>query len=156
MTSAKRPGRPPKFKSVAEMQQKIDDYFEDCEGKPLLDDDDGPMLNKYGEVIYVGRHPPTVTGLALALGFHSRQSLLDYQGKKEFLDTITRAKMRIEAYAEERLYDRDGQRGAEFSLKYNFRWAQENQSEQETGGGVIVLPARTDGPREEGAEDGDT
>ena len=54
--------------------------------------------------------------------FASRQSLLDYQGKKEFLDTILRAKTRCEQYAEERLYDRDGTHGAQFSLRANFGW----------------------------------
>ena len=36
------------------------------------------------------------------------QSLLNYQGRKVFVDTITRAKLRVEEYAERRLYDRDG------------------------------------------------
>ena len=70
----------------------------------------------------IGARAPTVTGLALALGFNSRQTLLNYQVQKEFVDTITRAKTRCEEYAESRLYTRDGARGAEFSLKYNFGW----------------------------------
>lgn len=83
-----------------------------------------------------------MTGLALALGFTSRQALLDYQAKKEFVDTVTRAKSRIEAYAEERLFDRDGQRGAEFSLKYNFRWVDEKKDDsKESVCGVAELPA---------------
>ena len=40
---------------------------------------------------------------------------------KEFVDTITRAKARVEQYAEERLFDRDGSNGAQFSLRNNFR-----------------------------------
>ena len=46
---------------------------------------------------------------------------MNYQGKKEFMDTITRAKSMVEAYAEERLFDRDGSNGARFSLVNNFK-----------------------------------
>ena len=68
-----------------------------------------------------------MTGLALALGFASRQALLNYQGKKAFNDTITRAKSRCEEYAESRLYDRDGARGAQFSLEHNFKWLDQDK-----------------------------
>lgn len=114
-------GAPPKYKTAAEMQEKIDTYFADCEGE-LLQDENGPVLDKFGNEIYLHQRPPTVTGLALALGFASRQALLNYQGRKEFNDTITRAKARCEQYAEERLYDRDGTHGAQFSLRANFGW----------------------------------
>ena len=72
--------------------------------------------------VITGAHPPTVTGLAVALGFSGRQALLNYQAKKQFVDTITRAKARCEEYAEQRLYDRDGANGAQFSLRCNFGW----------------------------------
>lgn len=109
------------YKSKEEIQEKIDKYFEECEGKVLEDKDGNPILNKYGGVIIIGSKPPTVTGLALALGFSTRQSLLNYQAQDEFLDTITRAKSRVEQYAEERLFDRDGSHGAQFSLRNNFK-----------------------------------
>ncbi len=136
-------GRKPKFTSKAQIEELIEQYFKDCEGKPLLDDEGQPLRDKYGEVILLGARPPTITGLALALGFHSRQSLLNYQAKAEFMDTITRAKMRVEAYCEERLFDRDGQRGAEFNLRYNFRWAQEEKNDgdgDDSSQGVVMIP----------------
>lgn len=79
------------------------------------------LTDKYGAPIIVGKRPPTVTGLALALGFASRQALLNYQGRKQFNDTITRAKTYVEQYAEERLFDREGVQGAKFSLVNNFK-----------------------------------
>ena len=116
-------GRPPKFKSVAEMETLIDSYFEGCKGEVLRDDDDKPVINKWGEVVMVGNRPPTMTGLALALGFADRSSLLDYQGKPQFEAVIRRARSRIEQYTEERLFDREGSAGARFSLQNNFkRW----------------------------------
>lgn len=142
----KNVGAPPKFTSKEEMQEKIDKYFKDCNGEPIIVDGE-PLRDKHGNIILVGIRPPTITGLALALGFHSRQTLLNYQGKKEFMDTVTRAKMRVEQYCEERLFDKDGQRGAEFNLKYNFRWAQEeSDGDDEDGRGVILMPeVKTDG-----------
>jgi hypothetical protein len=92
------------------------------------------MLDKHGMPVIIGQHPPTITGLALAIGFTSRKALLDYQGRKEFCNTITQAKARVEEYAESRLFDRDGSNGAKFSLQYNFKWIsdepQEKQEEQ--------------------------
>ena len=111
-------GRPPKYKSVEEIQGKIDAYFTACKGHPLMNPDTGePFQDKYGLPIIVDAKPPTVSGLALALGFSCRRDLNAYQGKKEFCTTITRAKAQCEAYAEERLFDRDGTNGAQFSLR---------------------------------------
>lgn len=134
MAKSKNPyiGRPPKYKSADEIQGLIDDYFTACKGRPLLDDDGKPRLDKWGHPIMLDAHPPTVTGLALALGFASRQGLLNYQGKKDFVDTITRAKTLVERYTEERLFDRDGTRGAIFSLQNNFAgWHGEKQQQKE-------------------------
>lgn len=146
--SAKRTGRKPWYSSPEEMEEKIEAYFKDCEGKLCLDRDGVPCLDKYGVPIVIGAHPPTVTGLALALGFTSRQALLNYQAKKAFVDTVTRAKSRVEEYAERRLYDRDGARGAEFTLKYNFKWAAEEKENGGEGGGVVLLAPVMEGPEE--------
>lgn len=132
-------GRPPMYKSKEEIQEKIDKYFSDCEGEVLKDEEGNPILNKYGGVIIMGSKPPTITGLALALGFASRQALLNYQDREEFNDTITRAKSRVEQYAEERLFDRDGSNGAQFSLKNNFKgWNADKKEENQQGGITIV------------------
>lgn len=115
-------GRPPKYKNVEEIEDKIEQYFAGCEGEPLLDDEGNQVFNRFGYPCWIKPpKPPTVTGLALALGFNTRKSLLEYQGKKEFVNTITRAKSRVEEYAESRLFDRDGSNGAQFSLRNNFK-----------------------------------
>ena len=122
--------RPLKYKTVEELQAAIDAYFEDCRGELLTGRDGSPIIGRNGEPVIIGAHPPTVTGLALALGFTGRKQLLDYQGRKAFCNTITRAKARCEEYAESRLYDRDGARGAQFSLEHNFRWNSSGSTEQ--------------------------
>jgi hypothetical protein len=127
------------YESAAEMQEKIDRYFAQCEGTEKLDDEGNVFTDKYGEHIMFGRKPLTITGLALALGFNSRQTLLNYQGKEEFMDTITRAKARIEQYAEERLFDKDGANGAKFSLANNFDgWKEKQQIEAEVNSEVNI------------------
>lgn len=130
MSEEKKVGRPPMFTSAEQMQEKIDAYFKECDGKILYDEDGNPVRNKYGKVIKDDRKPYTITGLALALGFTSRQALLNYEGKEEFVDTILRAKAKVERYAEERLYDKDGSNGAKFSLANNFKgWSEKQQIE---------------------------
>lgn len=126
-------GRPLKYKTVEEIEDKIEQYFAICEGEPLLDDGGNQVVNKYGYPCWIKPpKPPTVTGLALALGFTNRLSLLNYQGKKEFINTITRAKSRVEEYAESRLFDRDGSNGAQFSLRNNFKgWNGEQEKSQD-------------------------
>ena len=110
------------YHSPEEMQEAIDKYFEDCEGQILLDKNGNPMLDKNDQPVYINRKPLTVTGLALALGFSSRISLLDYQAKsKKYNEIITKAKLKIENYAEMRLFDRDGNNGAKFNLQNNFK-----------------------------------
>lgn len=133
-------GRPPKYKSKEEIEEKIEQYFKDCEGHPLADDEGNPVYNKWGYPVIVDRKPPTVTGLALALGFTNRLSLINYQGKKEFVNTITRAKSRVEQYAEERLFDKDGTSGAQFSLRNNFKgWDADKKEEETDTGGIVIV-----------------
>ena len=130
MLAENRGGRPPKYRSAKAMQKVIDEYFKSCENKPLLDKEGHVLTDKHGRPVIIQGPPPTVTGLALALGFTNRQSLLNYQEKDEFFDTITRAKARVEQYAEERLFDKDGANGAKFSLANNFSgWKEKTQLE---------------------------
>lgn len=148
-----RTGHPPKYRDVSEMEQIIADYFADCEGKPLLDGDGQPVFDKRGNPILVGAHPPTVTGLALALGFTSRQALLNYQAKPEFFDAITRAKMVVEEYAERRLFDQQGCNGAKFSLSNNFKgWTEKQVVEADMKNQVTIHIDLVDDEEEDGGK----
>ena len=116
-------GRPKKYNTKEELEARIKEYFDSCYRPVRVFIKD---TNKYinltdenGNIIKEQYRPFTVTGLADALDM-SRQSLLNYSKEEEFFDTITRAKRKCELYAEERLYDKDGNRGAMFSLSNNF------------------------------------
>ena len=131
-------GVDPMYKTVEEMQAKIDAYIAGHTGRQLEDKDGNPMTYK-GQPIIVDAYPLTVTGLALALGFRSRQALLNYQYKdSDFNDAISRAKTYIEAYVESRLFDKEGCNGAKFSLSNNFKGWQEKQ-EIEVSSKVITV-----------------
>lgn len=140
-------GAPRKWKSVKAMQEAIDVYFEACKGEPIIGEDGLPVCDKHGQPFIINRKPPTVTGLALSLGFTGRQALIDYQGRPEFADTVTRAKSRCEEYAESRLYDKDGANGAKFSLGCNFGWRATEEKAETAAGGIVLLPAVMDTPK---------
>jgi hypothetical protein len=92
-------GRPLKFADPLALEEKINEYFDRCDAAD---------------------EPYTITGLALALDT-SRQTLINYEGKEEFIDAIKRAKSRVEHYAEKKLYT-GTPTGPIFALK-NFGWS---------------------------------
>lgn len=91
------------------------EYFKRCEGVLRTDENGQPVLNK-GEYIYDGRIAPTVTGLALALGFNSRAELL--QSCHDDVE-LSLAVSRVEEFAERQLFEGSVQ-GAKFCLVNNF------------------------------------
>lgn len=94
----KKAGRPLKFNSLEELQEKINNYFKFC------DENKKPYL---------------VTTLALYLET-TRETLTDYQEKDGFSDTINKAKQKIMSYAEEALFKNGQVAGPIFSLTNNY------------------------------------
>lgn len=130
----KKPGgRPPEYETAEELQKAIDDYFESCFTEV--------MNEETGEIKRKQIRPFTITGLAYHLGL-TRQGLLNYQHKnKEFLDTITRAKTKIEMYVEEQLFRSSGRvNGIIFNLKNNFKgWKDKQEHDLNHSGGVQII-----------------
>ena len=135
-------GRPLKYKTPEEMQAKIDEYFESCfRPVAILNKDKCEykfLKDNEGKIVKEQYKPFTITGLANALGL-SRRDLLSYNEKDEFRNTVTRAKSIVEQYAEERLFDRDGNRGAIFSLSNNFKGWADKQTIETTKDPVINI-----------------
>ena len=125
-------GRPKAYNNLDELQGVIDAYFESCAG-PYIDGKGQVVKDKDGEVMMNPEaRPLTMAGLALALGI-SRMTLLRYEQQPEkypegFCDAVAHARARVEAYAEGRLYDRDGSNGAKFALSNNHEgWAEKQE-----------------------------
>lgn len=128
-------GASKKFLSPEHLQSQINEYYESCMGpmfyKGELVRDDG------GQLVKTQVKPFTLSGLALYLGI-STETLRKYRkgrldtildemraetdDQQTFSGVILRAKQTIEAYAEGRLYDKDGQRGAQFVLDCCYGW----------------------------------
>ena len=99
-------GRPLKFQTPEIMQELIDAYFDSCW-------ETGKDGNK------IQARPYTITGLASALDT-DRITLIRYEDKEKFSNTIKRAKQKCEQYAEERLFGGQQVAGAIFNLKNNY------------------------------------
>lgn len=123
-------GRPLKFKTVEELQEKIDLYFE-----------------------VTPKDEWTITGLAMALDTF-RNVLIDYgSGKydekdKDFSNTIKKAKLKVENGYEIDL-KKHGRTGTIFALK-NFDWKDKNETDITSGGKELPTPllayVRNDSP----------
>jgi hypothetical protein len=109
--------RPRIYESVEEMDQAIESYF---------------MIYGLGTTT-----PATITGLALYLGFESRQSFYDYEGKEGFSYTIKRARLRIENEYEIKLSG-NSVAGSIFALK-NLGWKDKIEQDLNHNGGVQIV-----------------
>lgn len=120
-------GRKKIISSRKKMQTVIDDYFESLKALPVTDENGDVITDKHGNPMFYPEKPPTTAGLCRALGFNSRQTLLNYRHDGQFADIVDDAMLRIEEYTETRLFDRDGANGAKFSLANNFKWNSEKK-----------------------------
>ncbi len=129
-------GRPLKFKSPEELQERIDEYFESCFEESWGEDEEGrwkPDVDRYGEIKRVQVRPFTISGLAVFLDT-DRKTLLNYESREEYFLTIKKAKAKIENYTEEQLYNTQAKNmtGIIFNLKNNYGW-QDKQQIENTG-----------------------
>lgn len=103
-------GRPLIFKSEAELNDKIRQYFERCEIKDK---------------------PFTMSGLALWLDI-DRTTLCNYGKKDEYFNAIKRARAIVQASMEEKYLNGEvNVTAAIFSFKNNFGWVDKQEIKQE-------------------------
>ena len=124
-----REGRPLLWESPEELQKKIDEYFDSC-FRPLINTKTNEIVkDANGNEIMQQFRPFTISGLALALDT-SRQTLINYQERDEFFDTIMRAKRKCENYTEEMLFHKDSANGAKFVLLNGYeKWKDKQEIE---------------------------
>lgn len=120
-------GRKRKFETPEQLKKACDEYFaaQECYiydkwGQPIKD----PLTGEYVK----STHPLTISGLALHIGV-ATSTLRRYKAiaesgtvPYEFAIVVMEALQKIEAYAERRGYDKDGQRGSQFVLQAGFHW----------------------------------
>lgn len=98
-------GRPPRFSNCLDLDAAIQLYFEECEEN---------------------RERPTITKLALALGYSDRQSLYDNEKNSAFSCIIKRARLIVESKYEDLLCSGSNPTGAIFALK-NMGWSDKQE-----------------------------
>lgn len=126
-------GRPPKYKTVEELQEKIEEYFDFCDNKTKK-----IYSEKLGEMMVADPEPYTMSGLAYALNL-SRQGLVEYKEKDQFSDAIKRARDRVEKDLDRRLNDKAlFTPGLIFNLKNNFNWREKTETDLTSGGDKVV------------------
>lgn len=110
-------GRPRVWTDPEAFDKAVEEYFTTCE---------------------IAKTNPTWTGLALHLGFESRQSLQDYKTQDGFSYPIKKALAKIEENYEQGLFSRNPA-GAIFALK-NFGWKDKQEIDQNTkhSGGIRI------------------
>ncbi len=123
-------GQNPFFETPEALQTKIDDYFQFIKGE--IKEEREAVNHKTGrtELVIIWERepePPTITGLALFLGFCSRQSLHDYEEKIEFSYIIKKARTKVENGYEKNLHG-NNPAGSVFALK-NMGWTDRTQTE---------------------------
>ena len=124
------------WKSPQQLQQLVNSYFESCFGPCINPQTKKPYLNKDGSLARFQIKPFTVSGLALychisselvrgysegkidSLGYPTDE---DYVGPT-YSEIMSEARRRIETYAEERLYDKEGSFGGKYVLDSAFGW----------------------------------
>lgn len=136
-------GKPRYIKSIQEMQDLCDQYFEWIKGEKELRKVKVPAANRKGyveceeEIWKREPEPPTITGLALFLGFTGRQGLQTYIDEGgEFLVTIKRAKARV-ANGYERNLHGGKSIGSMFALKNIDQWKDSTEIVNEAGENAI-------------------
>jgi hypothetical protein len=129
-------GRPLKFKTPEELEEKINQYFIECESR--------------GE-------KPFITELAYYLDT-SRETLREYKERPEYVDSIKKALTRCEMALEKNLIEgKINPTGSIFNLKNNYGWKDRNETDITTLGekmqsGVIILPQRNESTLETSSE----
>ena len=127
-------GRPLIFKSIAELQEKIDEYFSWCDNavKTIWDEKKGI------EQVISYPAPYTMSGLARRLGV-DRDTIVNYSHREEFFPTIRAARERVHEDVETRLMSTRNEKGAIFNLKNNFGWKDETKADITSGGKPIPI-----------------
>jgi len=96
------------------------------EGRPRIFET-AEDLEKAIQAFFDSGEKRTITGLALSIGFESRQSIYDYEKDGKFSYIIKKARLMVENAYEEMLFD-DKPTGAIFALK-NMGWADSQKTE---------------------------
>ncbi len=119
------------FASPKALDALIAQYFEYIEGEYQLVQQEvkgaGGKIKKTEEKVWLREpEPPTLTGLALYLGFNSKQEFEVWETKARYGAPLKRARLRIESIYEKKLHFHSSS-GAVFALKNIMGWSERTE-----------------------------
>lgn len=122
-------------KTPKELQKRIDEYFNSRLSEQYSKNGE-LLLDLKGKPIKKVEFPYTLTGLALALGLDSREALYSFENE-EMTRLVKMAVMRIEEYAEEKLFSKEAYSGVKLFLSVNFdRW--QDKGDEDFDGDYLI------------------
>lgn len=123
----KKNGRPLKFKTPDELQNKIEEYFVDYCGIDKLGNFGVKLDQESGKKVSSLKQIPTISSLAIFLDV-DRETISNYAKKDKFFGTIKKAKEKILSFNESALYKNAfNTTGVIFNLKNNWGWKDRNE-----------------------------
>ena len=126
MTYKKRPT------TLSELKRRVENYFA-SRLMPVLDKNGNVILDEKGKPVKKIALPYTLTGLALAIGVESREELFNFKDE-EMQRYIKMSVLKVEEYAEERLFSKEAFSGVKLFLSVNFdRWKNLDASDSDEG-----------------------
>jgi hypothetical protein len=131
----------PLFTSAKAVDKLIAQYFKWIEGEYIEETESKPAKNTADTAEQKAHtrepEPATIAGLALHLGFESRQAFEEYEAVGKYAGKLKRARLRIEAGYEMKLH-KQSPTGAIFALK-NMGWNERTDSKPTDGAVNPVL-----------------
>ncbi len=107
--------------NLNELRKRVESYFK-SRLVPMTDKNGVPICDENGKVIEKTGLPYTLTGLALAIGCETRDELFTFENE-EMQRFIRMSVLKVEEYAEERLFSKEAFSGVKLFLATNFdRW----------------------------------
>lgn len=116
---------PAKYQTAEDFLEKVKEYFQNPEKNMKKQ----RIVTKEGNTLEVPR--PTITGLALFLGFADKRSFYDYEKREKFTYVAKKARALIEQEYEMLLHTNPS--AAIFALK-QFGWTDKQDINQNLGG----------------------
>lgn len=114
--------KPLKFKSPEELESRIEEYYKWA-------NDNNKHITMSGLAWYLGTNRQTLLNYENSLDNNWLKSVPD-DVKVRYVDSIKRAKQRIEMEYEEGLFNKNSAVGAIFTLKNNYKWVDKQEIQQ--------------------------
>lgn len=141
------------FSSARQLQKLIDNYFARAAGEWHMEN--VPLKGKATDDTSLQKiwdrepEPPTLSGLALYLGFESLDNFEDYERKGAYANALKRGRLQVEAEYEKKLHGQSA--GIIFALK-KLGWTDKGDNNQPSAQAHLEIKLIEGGPQPAASE----